>query len=192
VESPIPEQALTLSALCHHRWIIPTLAAMYAERGATRFVVLHNRLGASRDSLRTAITVSMDLGLIERNPGHGHPLRPEYLLTGPGQAVGAACAAYATVVATLRAEHIGFRKWTAQLLHSLHTGHHRYSVIQTDLCEITPRALSNSLRSMSEAGLVERGVEEAYPPRSVYRLSRTGLLAANAVALIVDQIRGLH
>jgi len=165
---------------------------MHAENGATRIVILKNRLGASRDSLRTAMRVITELELIKRNPGYGHPLRPEYVLTESGQAIAAACSAYATIIEAVHADEIGYRKWTASLLRSLGVGCHRYSTIQADLSEITPRALSTSLRSLSDAGLIRREIEGGYPPRAVYRLSDSGIRAATAVSRIIDQLAALE
>ncbi|MEJ2088406.1 MAG: helix-turn-helix domain-containing protein [Gammaproteobacteria bacterium] len=161
---------------------------MDAERGGTRLAVLQHRLSASRQSLRAALAVAMDLGMIERNPGYGHPLRPEYLLTEPGRRVARACAEYAHMTERAGVAEIRFRKWTAPILYSLSQGHCRFSEIETDLGEITPRALTASLRSLCETGLVLREVEDDYPPRAAYRLSRNGARAARAVAEIVKAL----
>ena len=65
------------------------LAELERQRGA-RFVALANRLGVSRDSLTRTLGALIDAGFVARNPGHGHPLRPEYILTKRGVPVGEA------------------------------------------------------------------------------------------------------
>src|ERR671932_1580387 len=75
-----------LIALFHHRWSAAVLAELRRTRG-TRFVVLSKSLGVGRESLRRTLDALIELGLVRRNPGYGHPLRPEYLLTRRGEAV---------------------------------------------------------------------------------------------------------
>ena len=70
----------SLVALCHHRWSLPVLAEIGRTRG-TRFATLTGRLGVTGESLRRTLAYLQEEGLVERNPGYGHPLRPEYLLT---------------------------------------------------------------------------------------------------------------
>ena len=54
-----------------------------------KFVVLQKRLGISRSSLQRTLRALIDAGLVKKNPGYGHPMRPEYLLTERGAKVGA-------------------------------------------------------------------------------------------------------
>src|SRR3954467_4738348 len=72
-----------LIELFHHRWAPPALALL-AERDGARFVELQRKLGVGRESLRRALDALLELGLVRRNEGYGHPLRPEYLLTRAG------------------------------------------------------------------------------------------------------------
>ena len=44
------------------------------------------RLGLSRSMLTASLTQLIEAGWLQRNPGHGHPLRPEYVLTDAGRA----------------------------------------------------------------------------------------------------------
>ncbi|MGH2451320.1 MAG: winged helix-turn-helix transcriptional regulator, partial [Candidatus Limnocylindria bacterium] len=75
---------MSISALFHHRWAAPVLAELDRSRGS-RFVTLSNRLALSRESLRRTLTALIDAGLVMKNPGYGHPLRPEYILTERGR-----------------------------------------------------------------------------------------------------------
>ena len=71
------------------------------------------------------------------------------------------------------------------MLVTLHAGNERFNGIQHALDGITPRALAQSLKELTEQALVAREVEDEYPPRVGYRLSRTGLQLANATQGIV-------
>src|SRR5262245_17545431 len=73
-----------LIALFHHRWAAPALALL-GERGGVRFVELQRRLGVGRESLQRALGSLIELGFVRRNPGYGHPLRPEYVLAPQGR-----------------------------------------------------------------------------------------------------------
>ncbi len=72
----------TLVALFHNRWSVPILAELHRQRGS-RFVTLARTLGMSRESLRRTLAALIESGLVGRNPGYGHPLRPEYVLSMP-------------------------------------------------------------------------------------------------------------
>jgi DNA-binding HxlR family transcriptional regulator len=54
---------------------------LYTGQGE-RFVTLVNRLGASKDAVSATLAQLIDDGVVQRNPGYGHPLRPEYLVMG--------------------------------------------------------------------------------------------------------------
>tara|TARA_Y100001934_G_scaffold216688_1_gene257106 strand:+ start:357 stop:515 length:159 start_codon:yes stop_codon:yes gene_type:complete len=45
-------------------------------------------------------------------------------------------------------------------------GHRRFNALRNALPEITPRALTDTLRRFVEAGLLAREVDDGYPPRS--------------------------
>ena len=72
-----------LIALSRNRWAVALLADVAAHNGA-RFVELLHRLDLSRDSLSRTLDAAKAAGWIVPNPGRGHPLRPEYLLTQDG------------------------------------------------------------------------------------------------------------
>src|ERR1700742_3786009 len=77
----------SLIALFHHRWAPPALALL-ADRGGARFVELQRKLDVGRESLRRALDALIELGYVRRNPGYGHPLRPEYVITAAGRKAG--------------------------------------------------------------------------------------------------------
>src|SRR5215211_4726683 len=103
-----------LISLFHHRWAPPALAQL-ARRDGVRFVELQNRLGVGRESLRRALDALLELGYARRNPGYGHPLRPEYLVTDAGRRAGAACAS----VLEAGDQDLLLRKWSVPTLAEL-------------------------------------------------------------------------
>src|SRR5918912_2394688 len=159
-----------LIELFHHRWAAPILAELERQRG-TRLVVLVNRLGAPRDTVRRTLEALLEAGLVQRNPGYGHPLRPEYLLTPEGRPVARRC------VRLLEAMDgragIGLKKWSMPVLVALGSAT-RFSELRAALPGVTPRALAIALKDLQAAGLATREVLAAYPPATVYRLTDEG------------------
>ena len=50
------------------------------------FAVIERRFNLSRNSLTRTLSYLREQGWVMPNPGHGHPLRPEYILTESGAA----------------------------------------------------------------------------------------------------------
>jgi DNA-binding HxlR family transcriptional regulator len=153
-----------LIALCHHRWSAPVLAEL-GRAGGARFVVLVNRLGVGRASLHRTLAALVELGLVRRNPGYGHPLRPEYLLTPHGEEAAFRCGRL--LAAVDGKTDVLLRKWSLPVLVVLR-GNVRFSELREALPGITARALALALKDLERAGLVTRRVEETYPPSTVY------------------------
>jgi DNA-binding HxlR family transcriptional regulator len=159
-----------MESLFHHRWSIPVLAELHAASGS-RFASLVNRVGVGRESLRQTLSSLVEAGLVHRNPGYGHPLRPEYVLTSRGADVAAACAELFDALRRLDAVDIGLRKWSLPTVHALAVGARRFSALRAALPGVTPRALTLALKELAEARLVQRRVTDDYPPATVYRLT---------------------
>ena len=170
-----------IARLFHHRWAVPVLAELRRERGS-RFVTLANRLGVARDSLRRTLSALIDDGLVERNPGYGHPLRPEYVLTPRGARVAAVCDRLLTALDGL--EEVALRKWSMPVVRALAGGPLRFSELRTALPSVSPRALALALKDLQAAGLVERTVTDDYPPATVYRLTDRARPLARIVAAL--------
>ncbi len=158
----------TLIALFHHRWAAPALALLM-ERGGARFVELQRRLGVGRESLTRALDALVAQGLVRRDTGYGHPLRPEYLLTGKGRRA----AALSTRVLAAGDPDVLLRKWSVPILAELGESR-RFSELRATLGEITPRALALALRELEAARLVRREVLPTRPPSTVYRTTPRG------------------
>ena len=161
----------TLRHLSSGRWLIPILATMATEDGS-RFSTLARQLAMSKSILSRSLDRLEEMGLIARNPGHGHPLRPEYLLTAEGRAAAAMAASVeeGCVRAAIAAPALG--RWSLPLLHRLGQGLERFGELSEAMAPITPRALSMALTQLVASGLVEKLAEPAMHPR--YRLSRRG------------------
>lgn len=174
--------------LFHHRWNVPVISALHAANGGARLVVLAHAVDGNRDAVRAALDALIDAGIVARNSGYGHPLRPEYLLTARGKRLAPACVRYQRVAAHVDALGIAYMKWSAPALLAIRRGHCRFNAIQRALGTITPRSLTQGLRVLCDSELVIRTVEDAFPPRSAYALSGGGTRMANATAQIDAQL----
>jgi DNA-binding HxlR family transcriptional regulator len=170
----------TLLQLSHNRWSIPVVAEIARTRG-TRSATLMGRLGVSGESLRRTLASLQELGLVVRNPGYGHPLRPEYLLTGRGAEL--APAATAVAEAIRGHEHVALRKWSLPVMAQLQRPR-RFSELRALLPEATPRALTLALKELQAAGLASRQVTDSYPPAVAYTVTARGRPVADAAAAL--------
>jgi DNA-binding HxlR family transcriptional regulator len=168
-----------LVALCHHRWSLPVLAEI-GRTGGSRFATLTGRLGVAGESLRRTLAYLQDAGLVERNPGYGHPLRPEYVLTERGRRV----APHGQKLLAELAGHVdvGLKKWSLPVLAELR-GPRRFSELRAAL-PVTARALALALKDLEDDGLVRRTVIDDRPPQTRYE-------AAPAARAIVRAARRL-
>ena len=170
-----------LVQLGSHRWLVPLLADLAAHRGA-RFVELIHRLGLSRDSLARTLEAAATIGWVGRNPGHGHPLRPEYILTEAGTAAAARAATISEAQRALGLSPGAATRWGLPLVVGIGTGHDRFNALSRLLAPATPRALSQGLTALGKQGLVTREILDLRPPASRYNLTGSGRLLATACA----------
>jgi DNA-binding HxlR family transcriptional regulator len=154
----IPE----IIALFHHRWSAPVLAELLRQKGS-RFAALAGTLGIGRESLRRTLDSLLELGFVARNPGYGHPLRPEYVLTARGERTARRCSR----LLDASDDDVLLRKWSLPVLAALPEPA-RFSELRSALPGVTPRALALALKDLQAAGLVERRIEDAYPPIAIY------------------------
>ena len=173
----------TLVALFHHRWAVPVIAELHRQRGS-RFVTLAYALGISRESLRRTLEALVDAGHVVRNPGHGHSLRPEYVLTADGRRLAPACVELVDALRRRGLDELGLRKWSLPILFALRTRRLRFGELRDRLPGISARALTLSLKDLDAAGLVERHVLDEYPPATVYELTRRARPLAGIAARI--------
>lgn len=168
-----------LIALGSHRWLVPLLADLAGHKGA-RFVELIHRLGLSRDSCTRTLEAAARIGWVQRNPGHGHPLRPEHILTEAGAAAAARAATIAEAQAAIGLPPGSTTRWGLPLVVGIGGGHDRFNALSRLLVPATPRALSQGLTALGSHGLVRREVIDTRPPASRYDLTASGRLLADA------------
>ncbi|MDC0658259.1 winged helix-turn-helix transcriptional regulator [Leisingera sp. SS27] len=161
-------------------WAMPILSCLHSGV-AGRQAPLLAASGAGRTAFAQSMDHLIEMQLIERNPGYGHPLRPEFRLTQLG--IPAAAIAHKIYgVSKEEDQPLLRRSWTLPILTSLHTPSH-FSGIKRTLPAITDRALSQSLKSMEAKSWVCRSVDAAArPPRSIYRAVNTGGVISQLIA----------
>lgn len=149
--------------------------ALFAEKPGWRFAELLHRCDTGRESLSRTLEAALEAGWIARNPGHGHPLRPEYIVTEPGRGMALAAARVMASLATAKLSPEALTRWSLPALHSLRAGQDRFNLLARQLSPATPRALSMALRNLAGNDLVSREIEPGYPPSSRYRLTELGM-----------------
>jgi DNA-binding HxlR family transcriptional regulator len=162
-----------LMALFRRRWGCPVLAELHRTQGA-KFVTLVNRLGSNPGAMRQTLDELLELGWICRNPGYGHPLRPEYLLTRRGERLAPACARLDALFLSLEVRDVALRRWSMPVLYVVGEGPTRFTQVLRALKGVTDRSVSLSLKDLSGAVLVARTLIEGPPPGSVYGATPTG------------------
>jgi DNA-binding HxlR family transcriptional regulator len=156
-----------LAGLFHHRWTAPILAELHRTNGA-KFITLVQRLSIPRETLIQTLRALIRSGWVRRNPGHGHPMRPEYLPTARGRRLGGACERLLFEVRRKDLEGVALKKWSMPVLHALAGGAKRFSELKRKLGPVSTRALTLAVRDLVSAGLVRRSVSEATPPEVRY------------------------
>jgi DNA-binding HxlR family transcriptional regulator len=169
-----------LRRLVAGRWLVPLLALIGTEDGA-RFAAMLARLGMSRSVLAASLAHLQDAGWLRRNPGHGHPLRPEYILTLPGEPVAAFCIKVMAERDRLGLEPGQMPRWSLPLISTLARDRARFSNLRTSLMPVTPRALSLTLKQMLSVDLIDRTLEDEFPPIAIYGLTGRGARLAAAM-----------
>lgn len=117
---------------------------------------------------------NIELGLVRRNTGHGHPMRPEYLLTDTGLAVGDRCAALSGALRRGEEADIAYRKWTLPVIAAIGEERLRFNELRTMLADATPRAITLALKSLLGQNWAARTLIDDYPPTAGYELRPRG------------------
>ena len=165
-------------------WSLPILSSLH-KGVAGRQATLLTATGASRTAFVQSLDHLIGMGLLERNPGYGHPLRPEFRLTQ----LGISAAAIANKIENVSSDEdqdLLRRSWTLPVLTLLHRPSH-FNEIKRGLQTITDRALSQSLKSMEGRNWVCRCVDESIrPPRSLYSAVNTGSAISKTIAPTIN------
>ncbi len=170
-----------LRSLAANRWAVPVMALLSREEGA-RFAVIARRFGLSHHSLTRCLAHLRAMGWVIPNPGHGHPLRPEYLLSEAGRPVGALAERLASERERLALGAADLPRWSLPVVAGLAPDWSRFGELQARLSPVTPRALSQTLQAMIGRDLVDRRLEDRYPPVALYGLTGRGRDLAAAIA----------
>lgn len=166
--------------LHRNRWMVPLLADLAAHNGA-RFVEMVNRLGIARDSLVRTLQTARDAGWVIPNPGYGHPLRPEYILSESGHAVAGVAGALDHIQRQMGLDPGALTRWGVPLVQAIDNGHRRFNALSRIVAPASPRAVSQGLRTLTEHGLVKRELVDGFPPISLYDLTDRGRRLSAAI-----------
>ena len=77
------------------------------------------------------------------------------------------------------------RRWTVSILWASYEGAQRFNEFKQSLGEIPPRTLAQRLVELEAAGVLERRVVDARPPRVEYRLTEEGLRLKQVIDAVV-------
>jgi len=154
-------------------WSLDILSLMLSGTPGRQAALL-SASGAGRTALVQSLSHLVDLALLERNPGHGHPLRPEFQLTQAG-VVAATIADKITKAVPEPSERALLRRaWTVPVLIIAQKPKH-FTDIRNELGQITDRALSQSLKHLHAWQWIQRNVDSTFrPPRPLYQATETG------------------
>lgn len=162
-----------IQAATRYRYSFPVLAELHRDQGC-KFVTLINRLDASDRAIRQALDYLIEIGWVMRNPGYGHPMRPEYILTDQGVLLGAESLRIWDALRDWREESVALERWPLPVLLVVFLGERRFGQIRFSLGSVTPRALAMALTRLQDSGLVVREVVDGHPPTAEYLATHWG------------------
>lgn len=149
------------------------LAELQRSEGA-KFVTLAHRLGVSSAALRQTLDELIVRGWVRRNPGYGHPLRPEYVLTTAGARRAPVCRELDDILTTRNLRYVGLKQWSMPALFAIGDHARRFSELVERLRGATDRAVALTLKDLGQASLIARQVLDTFPPAAAYSATRAG------------------
>lgn len=166
--------------LCSRTWALTALGLM-ADGVSGRVSPLAAAAGCGRTSMSASVEHLVVLGLLESNPGHGHPLRPEYRLTYRGASIAEWALELDSIVKSDGEKALLRNKWSLPLVSCI-PDEVRYSEIRRQLVPVTDRALSASLGRLTDNSWVKRNVRgDISPPIVSYRILNAGKKVHNHI-----------
>jgi len=171
-----------LVKLTSKAWSLKILALLHSGVPA-RQAPLIAATTASRSAFAASLEHLIQLRLLERNPGHGHPLRPEFRLTEQGKVVAAMAERVLEAVPDEEGFNVLKRSWSVPIL-ALTQAPSRFSAIRSGLGTITDRALSQSLGMLEERAWLRREIDVSQrTPFPTYQAVKTGQKINQAIGL---------
>ncbi|WP_206057220.1 winged helix-turn-helix transcriptional regulator [Nitratireductor sp. XY-223] len=169
-----------LVKLTSRAWSLSILAQM--DRGTPgRQAVLISAIGVGRTAFRQSLYHLIELKLMERNPGHGHPLRPEFRLTAEGTRIAGIANRVESLAEQPSEKDLLRRAWTLPVLSAAREPRY-FGEIKSRLRPITDRALSQSLKLLETHNWLQRDVVTSdRPVRARYKAARTGAEISRAI-----------
>ena len=147
-----------------------------AEGVSGRISPLAAAAGCGRTSMSASVEHLVFLGLLEINPGHGHPLRPEYRFTERGSSIAEWTLELHSIAKSDVEKALLRNKWSLPLVSCI-PDEVRYSEIRRQLVPVTDRALSAGLGRLTDSRWIRRSVgERISPPMVSYCTQGTGCL----------------
>ncbi len=152
--------------LCSKAWALRILSYLGQGHNA-RISPMAHELSTGRTAITASIGYLIELGYVRRTKGHGHPLRPAFELTKQGEIV----AAWAIELDNLLAPEswdIAARTWSLPVMRLTHSAP-RFGQLRSELKPVTDRALSQTLKMLTNHDWITRAVNsEAAPPEVSY------------------------
>ena len=150
--------------LCSKAWSIQIMAYMH-HKNDPRISPITHHFSASRTSITAALQHLIELKYLRKNSGHGHPLRPAYVLTTKGKAVAEWAAELDNFLEPIDWK-IARRTWALPILREM-IPVSRYGELRSKLRPVTDRALSETLKKLGENSWLDRCVDIDDSPPSV-------------------------
>ncbi len=177
----------SLVNLCSRSWALTALS-LIASGTSARVSPLAAAAGCGRTAMSASVVHLLEMRLLERNPGFGHPMRPEFRLTPAGTAVAAWAAELNNLIDLEQDRSIIRSKWSLPLLSCL-PRETRYAELRRALSPVTDRALSLCLGQLTSRNWVSRMVSaDTSPPAVSYRAVNHGLTLHHQLQRLPDVI----
>jgi DNA-binding HxlR family transcriptional regulator len=161
----------SLVNLVHYRWALPIVSELHRSNGC-KFATLVERLKLSKNALSRTLNALIEQDLVMQNPGYGHPLRPEYILTTKGQQIGQATFELMQTLEQLEVIDVALKKWSLPIILVLQD-QPRFTDILENLPGLTTRALALGFGQLEQAELLAP-FEGIVGSRKTYHLSLSG------------------
>lgn len=157
------------------RWVVPMMA-LAGERGGTNVAPMAEELGVSHAAAKRTMKYISESRWAVPYPKQRASEGFDHALTPRGDKIAAACRRMMDLRSEYGVEPDDLLRWSLPLIANLANGRARFGELQLRLAPITPRALSQTLRRMSDRSIIKRDGETPY-----YVLTDTGQELARAL-----------